>query len=181
MRTKLLTLFLLLFPLFSLGQSIEFMGMGLDTDFETFCKKLKTKGLTQKIDRFEEREYEGTFATYPNCRIIVKGSADKKKIQSVEVIFECVRNDKYDRDKAYTEILNQYKNKYVGKVKEMEQNSATKSMNFAKHTITSGVMQIHIQKFGPTIFDDEECSMSIVYLNTSVPKTEKKDNYSNDI
>ena len=63
----------------------------------------------------------------------------------------------------------------------MEQNSATKIMNLVEHTITSGVMLIHILKFGPTIFDDEECSMSILYVNTSVPKTEKKDNYSNDI
>ena len=181
MKKRLLTFFLLLAPLFAFGQSIEFMGMSLDTDFETFCKNLKTKGLVQKIDRFETREFEGTFATYPDCRILVNASADRKKIQSVEVVFESVRDDEYDRDKAYTNVLNQYKSKYTGQVKAMEQDSATKMMNFVKHTIKSGVMEIHIQKFGPTIFDDEECSMSIVYVNTSVPKVEKKDNYSSDI
>lgn len=181
MKRRLLTFVLLLAPLFAFGQSIEFMGMSLDTDFETFCKNIKTKGLVQKIDRFETREFEGTFATYPNCRILVNASADRKKIQSVEVIFESVRDDKYDRDEAYTNVLNQYKSKYKGLVKAMEQDSATKMMNFVKHTIKSGVMEIHIQKFGPTIFDEKECSMSIVYVNTSVPKVEKKENYSNDI
>lgn len=181
MKAKLLALILFFAPIFAFGQSIEFMGMSLDTDFETFCKNLKSKGLVQKIDRFETREFIGTFATYPDCRILVNASADRKKIQSVEVIFESVRNDKYDRDKAYTNVLNQYMSKYTGKVQEMEQDSATKMMNFVKHTVECGVMEIHIQKFGPTIFDDKECSMSVVYLNTAVPKVEKKDNYSSDI
>lgn len=182
MKRRLLTLVLLLAPIFTFGQSIEFMGMSLNTDFETFCKNLKTKGLVQKIDRFETREFVGTFATYPDCRILVNASNDRKKIQSVEVIFESVENKKYDRDRAYTNVVNQYKSKYTGQVKEMEQNSATKMMNVVKHTIKSGAMEIKIQKFGPSIFDDEEeCSMSILYLNKSVPIVEKKNNYSSDI
>ena len=164
------------------AQNIEFMGLSLNTDLNTFCKNLKSKGLTQTIDRFEEKEFEGTFATYPKCKIIVKGTADKKKIQSVEVIFESVRNDKYERDRAFNELLTQYKNKYKDNVKKMPTDDATKMMNFEKSTISIGTTEIHIQKFGPTIFDTEgECSMSIVYVNTSVPKEEKTSNYSNDI
>ena len=175
-------MFSLLFSLNTFSQEIKFMGLSLNSDVNTFCKSLKTKGLTQTIDRFELKEFEGTFATYPNCRIIVKGSSDMKKIQSVEVVFESVKNDEFDRDKAYEQILDQYKNKYKDKVKKSPSDDATRMMKFVESTVTISTIEISIRKFGPGIFDtDGKCSMSVIYTNTSVPKTEKKSNYSNDI
>ena len=178
---KLCLASLLLISLSITAQEIKFMGLSLDNDLNSFCKSLSSKGLKKTIDRFEKKEYVGTFATYPDCRIIVNGTTDKKKIKSVEVIFESVTDKEYERNEAYENIISQYSNKYNGKLVKMPSDDVTKMMNFTEYTITIDAITIHIQKIGPGIFDKEECSMSIVYVNSSANDTGKGTDYSNDI
>ena len=50
----------------------------------------------------DKKEFVGTFATYNDCRIIVYATEASKKVKMVEVVFESVKDDEYDRDKPGT-------------------------------------------------------------------------------
>lgn len=174
----------ILLPLLSFGQEIKFMGLALGTDVDAFCKKLKEKGLKQTVDRFENKEFEGTFATYPNCRIIVSATEVSKKVKSVEVIFESVRNKKEQRDHVYLEVLKQYKNKYGDKLKR-EPYDKTKNdfLGIKTWSIIEGDLQIHIHKIGPSVLSPDECSLSVLYMSESLRmlKELNPNNHSDDI
>lgn len=77
---KLFLIMFLLIPFSMQGQEIKFMGLEFGTNIEAFCNALKTKGLKQTVDRFEEQEFVGTFATYNNCNIIVKATEVTKRL-----------------------------------------------------------------------------------------------------
>lgn len=95
---KRLLLTVCLFPMILFGQEIKFMGLNLNSNLDSFCKELEKKGLKKVVDRFEEKEFIGTFATYDSCRIYVTATEVSKKIKRVEVAFNA-KNDKIKRDK----------------------------------------------------------------------------------
>lgn len=180
---KVLYLLVLLFPMLTMGQDVKFMGLEFGTDMNTFCKALEAKGLKQTVDRFDKREFVGTFATYNNCTIIIKSTEVSKKVRSAEVIFESVRNDEYERNKAFEEILKQYKSKYGNKVVKDSNRDSEELLGLVTYIIDCGDIKIHLNKTGPSLLSPEECSMSIYYYSKSL--VEKKETntkkYSDDI
>lgn len=177
---KNLLFILLLAPISLFGQEIKFMGLDLGTDVDVFCKSLKTKGLMQTVDRFEKKEFVGTFATYNNCHIIVKATETSKKVKSVEVLFESVRDDEHERDNVYKEILKQYYNKYGEKVVSLEYDEV---LGVKRYGITDGDIIIEISSYGPSFLSPENCSMSVYYYSKKLlnKKETNPNRYSNDI
>lgn len=160
---------MLLIPLLATGQEIKFMGLSFGTNVDVFCKALKAKGLKQTVDRFETKEFVGTFATYNDCRIIIKATEVSKKVRSAEVIFESVRDDEYERDKAFSEILKQYESKYGSKLKKEPYDKTTNDiLGFTTYYIESGDIKINLNKTGPSVLSPDECSMSIYYYSKSL-------------
>lgn len=182
MRRVFMALTMLL-SLSAFGQEIKFMGLSLGTDVEVFSKALKSKGLKQTIDRFERKEFEGTFATYPGCRIIVCATEVSKKVKTVEVIFESVRNDEYERDKAFDAILEQYKSKYGSKLTKKTQSNADNFLGLTTYQVQDGDVKIDLHKTGPSALSPEQCSMSISYISTSLTKIKETNpnKHSSDI
>ena len=181
MRKILLLVFSFL-SLFSFGQGVKFMNLDMNMSAKTFCQKLKTKGLEQTIDRFETKEYKGAFATYPDCRIVVTTTETSDKIKSIEVIFESVRNDEYERNKAFNNLLLQYKNKYGEGFKETY-NDDTLGAIF--YSITIDGISVKLLKLGPPAakFLGDDCSLSIMYVNEKTVDLKEKNpsKYSSDI
>lgn len=181
---SLFILMMLLIPFFAMGQEIKFMGLSFGTDVDTFCKNLKAKGLKQTVDRFETKEFVGTFATYNDCRIIIKATEVSKKVKSAEVIFESVRDNEYKRDEAFSEILKQYKSKYGNKViKEPYDKTTNDILGLITYYVEIGDIKIHLNKTGPNFLSPDECSMSIYYYSKSLlnQKENNPKKHSNDI
>lgn len=179
-------LLLILFSIISFNsfaQDVKFMGQNLGDDFDKFCNGLKVKGLAIKTDRFNKREFEGTFATYNDCRIVITSTEVSKKVKSAEVIFESIRNDEYEVNKTFKEILAQYQNKYGEAVKKTSTSDDYKYFGKTTYTIKLGDVVIRLNKFSPSYLRPDECSMSIFYYSESLIKTkeENTNTYSNDI
>ena len=164
------------------GQEIKFMGLNLGMNVDEFCKALKAKGLKQTIDRFEEKEFVGTFATYPDCKIIVKATEVSKKVKSVEVQFEAIRNDEYEVNRAYDAIVEQYKNKYGEKFKE-EPYKDSEIIVVRTCTVKDGDLNIHIDKFSPSALLPDRASLTVFYFSKSLQslKEVNPDKHSDDI
>lgn len=179
---NLFVILLLLIPFSMQGQEIKFMGLEFGANIDVFCKSLKAKGLKQTVDRFERKEFVGTFATYNNCNIIVKATEVSKKVKSVEIQFTSVENDEYERDKAYKEILKQYKNKYGNKL--VLETKMDPLIGYEKYIIDNGDIVIKISKYGPSYLSPDECSMNIYYYSKELLYDNNEVNpqkYSNDI
>ena len=166
---KCLLLMAMLLPLLAFGQEVKFMGLSLGTNVDVFCKTLKSKGLKQTIDGLDRKEFEGTFATYPGCRIIIKSTPVSKKVVSAEVIFESVRNDEYKRDVACAEIVKQYRNKYGDKlIEDKKDNGKVSVLAIHNWNIDNGDVKVTITKSGPDMLSPDECSLSIFYRSPSL-------------
>ena len=178
---KLFLIMFLLIPFSMQGQEIKFMGLEFGTNIEAFCNALKTKGLKQIVDRFEEQEFVGTFATYNNCNIIVKATEVTKRVKSVEVQFNSVRNKEYERDRAYEEILKQYKNKYGSKLILKDKKDSL--MGIEKYIVDNGKIVIEISICGPGMLS-KDCFLNVYYYSKELLHNNKEVNsqkYSNDI
>lgn len=180
---KLILILFLLVPMLSMAQEAKFMGLELGTDMDSFCNSLLKKGLKQTVDRFSEREFIGTFATYNNCSIIIKCTETSKKVMSAEVVVESVRNNKYKRDKAFDEILEQYKCKYGDKVIKYTDENDKKFLSLIGYQVECGDIKIKISKFGPHFLSPNECSLSIYYISKSLINNKEinTEKYSDDI
>lgn len=177
---NLFAILFLLIPFSMQGQEIKFMGLEFGTNIDVFCNALKAKGLKQTVDRFETKEFVGTFATYNDCRIIITATEKSNKVKSAEVIFESVRDNEYERNKAFKEILKQYHNKYGNKVVLL---SSIEEIGYKVYGIDNGDIVIHICSSGPSFLSPEECSMSIYYFSKELSKENEvnQNKYSNDI
>ena len=180
---KFFLMLALLFPTFAYCQEAKFMGLNLGTDVDVFCKVLKEKGMKQTIDRFERKEFDGTFATYPGCRIIVMATEVSKKVKSVEVVFESVRNKKYDRDKAFSSILEQYRSKYGDKLVKTSSARDADMLGITNYEVKCGDVTIYLHKTGPSFLSPDDCSMSISYVSSSLVKLKEANpnKHSSDI
>lgn len=178
---KRLLLIVCLFPMILFGQEIKFMGLDLNSNLDSFCKELEKKGLKKVVDRFEEKEFIGTFATYDSCRIYVTATEVSKKIKRVEVAFNA-KNDKIKRDKIFDELIQQYSNKYKSKLKKIAQDPKNNPLNITSYIISTDNVSIRINKFGPGLFLNTS-SLNILYDNLlEIDNNEKNPNrYSNDI
>ena len=180
MKRAFLALTMLL-SLSAFGQEIKFMGLNLGMNVEEFCKALKSKGLKQTIDRFEENEFEGTFATYPGCRIIVKATEVSKKVKSVEVQFNSIRGKEYEVDSAFDAIVEQYKNKYGDK---LTKEPYDKFMGMETCNVKDGDLNIQIDKFTPSALSpDRASSLSVFYFSKNLQQLKEvnPNKHSDDI
>ena len=170
-------------PLLAFSQDAKFMGLDLGGSVDTFCKALKTKGLKQTIDRFDKKEFVGTFATYNDCRIIVYATEASKKVKMVEVVFESVKDDEYDRDKAFKEIVEQYKNKYKDRVVREPYDKSSEALSIDAYIVKCGDIEIDIRKMGPNFLSPNKCSMYVTYKSKSLCALKEVDEnkFSNDI
>lgn len=182
---KLLIIILLLMPILTMAQEIKFMGIKIDSKVDYFAQQLKAKGLKQTIDRFEEKQFKGTFATYNNCTIIVTGTEVNRMVKSIEIQFEDVRNKEYERDKVFDNLLVQYKNKYGSKVKLKPMPDDDNILNYTSYIIKDGDVEIDITKCGPAkvSFLGTDCFVNIMYWNLKQKNIEETNpqKYSNDI
>ena len=156
-------------------QEIKFMGIDLDCKVEQFCNKLKEKGLKQTLDRFEVKEFKGTFATYNNCRIIVKATETSMMLKSVEVQFDEVRGDEFEVNKAFENLCTQYKNKYGDMLHE---DSSLKAMKITSYNVKNSMAEIYITKFLLN-----EPSVNVVYWVTKQKNVDERNpnKFSDDI
>lgn len=139
------------------AQDIRFMGLDLNSNFETFCNKLKEKGLTLEATKLTKKEFTGMFAGYNNCRILVTCTDNTKVVKSVEVIFP-YKKDEYERNKAWFDIIKQYEAKY-GKYTIVD--DGKNFMRFYSYRFSNEKVNIAVQRIGPNALDDES-SFSIV-------------------
>lgn len=157
------TFFLALFFVGASAQDIKFMGLDLNTNFETFCQKLKEKGLVLEASKLTTKEFKGAFAGYKNCEFIITCTDNTKVVKSVEVIFP-FDDDEYERDNAWKDIIKQYEAKY-GKYTVVENGSNI--VRFVRYDFSSDKVKIIVQRTGPSGFSDN-CGFSIVYQNLKV-------------
>lgn len=178
---KRLLLIISLFPMILFGQEIKFMGLDLNSNLDNFCNGLEKKGLKKVVDRFEEKEFIGKFATYDSCRIYVTATEVSKKIKRVEVVFNA-KKDRIKRDKIFDELIQQYSNKYKDKLKKVDQDSKNNLLNITSYIISTDKVSIKINKFGPGLFLDTS-SLNILYDNLlEIDNKETNPNkYSEDI
>lgn len=176
MKALITTLIIILYStFFSYSQEIKFMGINMDCKIEEFCKQLKEKGLKQTADRFEVKEFEGKFATYDNCRIIVKATEVSMMLKSIEVQFDGIRGNEFKVNSAYENLRTQYKNKY-GKL--FKEDSSMKLLKITSCNIKNSEAEIYLTKF----LTNEPC-LNVVYW-VSKQKYVKETNpnkYSDDI
>ena len=162
-KSLLFILSLVLFFAYTDAQEIKFMGLDLNTNFETFCQKLKEKGLTLEASKLTTKEFKGSFAGYKNCDFIITCTDDTKVVKSVEVIF-AFNDDEYDRNKAWNDIVKQYEAKY-GKYSIVK--DGNNIIRFYRYDFSNDKVNIAVQRSGPSGFSDN-CSFSIVYQNLKV-------------
>lgn len=100
---------------------------------------------------------------------------------SAEVIFEEVRNDEYERDKACEEILKQYKSKYGDNMVYLLKNDNVLGLYDWK--VLGKDVTVIISKTGPCFLSPDECSMSIYYYSQRLKDLKEKAiiKHSNDI
>ena len=157
------TLFLVLLFAGTNSQDIKFMGLDLNTNFETFCQKLKEKGLVLEASKLTTKEFKGTFAGYKNCEFIITCTDNTKVVKSVEVIFP-FDNDEYERNRAWNDIIKQYEAKY-GKYTVVKDGGNI--VRFFRYDFANDKVKIVVQRTGPSDFSDN-CAFSIVYQNLKV-------------
>lgn len=174
---KILFLFVLM-PVILMGQEIKFMGLNIDCDIDTFTKQLKAKGLRQTIDRFEKRIFMGDFATYKNCKIVVTSTEVSKQVKSVEVMFDDLdgQEKEFERNRAYENILLQFKNKYENVIRRTD-DTIFKLFGITEYQVVKNNTEVVIGKY------DNIESMSILYWNLKQKNNKEisPQKYSNDI
>lgn len=164
MKKVLFVLLLSLFCLFKVdAQDMKFMGLDLNTKFETFCQKLKDKGLEVDVVKSASTYFKGTFAGHKNCKIIVSCTDITKVVKSVEVVFP-YKYDEDARNDAWRDIFQQYRNKYGSYITIEDGDNV---LNFYRYDFKSSTVNIALQRMGPNMLDDET-TFSIVYENLKV-------------
>ena len=151
------TLFLVLLFAGTNAQDIKFMGLDLNTNFETFCQKLKEKGLVLEASKLTTKEFKGTFAGYKNCEFIITCTDNTKVVKSVEVIFP-FDNDEYERNRAWNDIIKQYEAKY-GKY-----TIVFYTMSFVMNALLAKIMWRVGYILSPGILDVVSCSITILMM-----------------